>query len=244
MERPVSDIENCVLSQSFLNLFEDIKNVLFFVKDKDGTLVHGNLRLAKHMGFSHPDEIVGKTDFDIFPIEMAQGYRNDDIMVLKSGEEKKSIIELFPNYLGDPSWFSTHKIPLFDRKGNIWGLCGILQRYEDSLKLMRPFADIQPAVDYINEFFTEKISNVKLAEMTGISVRQFERRFKSVFSTTPHKYALKLRIFKACESLLNKNVTIAELALELGFYDQSAFSNTFKKHVGLSPLQYVSKNRK
>ena len=90
----------------------------------------------------------------------------------------------------------------------------------------------------------EKISNVKLAEMTGISVRQFERRFKSVFSTTPHKYALKLRIFKACESLLNKNVTIAELALELGFYDQSAFSNTFKKHVGLSPLQYVSKNRK
>ena len=83
MERPVSDIENCVLSQSFLNLFEDIKNVLFFVKDKDGTLVHGNLRLAKHMGFSHPDEIVGKTDFDIFPIEMAQGYRNDDIMVLK-----------------------------------------------------------------------------------------------------------------------------------------------------------------
>ncbi|MDD7984895.1 AraC family transcriptional regulator [Lentisphaera marina] len=244
MARQTSDIENCVLSQSFLSLFEDIKNVLFFVKDKEGALVHGNLRLAKHMGFSHPDEIIGKTDFDIFPVEMAQGFRNDDAMVLESGEEKKSIIELFPNYLGDPSWFSTHKIPLFDRKGKVWGLCGILQRYEDSLKLMRPFDDIQSAVDYINDHFKEKISNIELAQMTGMSVRQFERRFKNVFSTTPHKYAIKLRIFKACESLINKNVTIAELALELGFYDQSAFSNTFKKHVGLSPLQYVSKNRK
>ena len=238
------DISNCTLSMNFLRLFEDMKGVLFFVKDLECRLVYTNLALAEHLGFETAEELIGLNDFDIFPREQAERYREDDRDVIDNEKEKKSIVELFPNYLGDFVWFSTHKIPLFDKEGRIWGLCGILQTYEDSLKLMGPLDDIHKALEYMHENFTTKISNKTLADIAGVSIRQFEKRFKQVFHSTAHNYILKLRILSACDLLLSKNVTITELALDLGFYDQSAFSRTFKKQVGLSPMQYIKKHKK
>ena len=238
------DINDCTLSSNFLRLFEDMKGVLFFVKDLDCRLVYTNLALAEHLGFDTAQKLIGLNDFDIFPHEQAERYREDDAEVLRTQKEKKSIVELFPNYLGDFVWFSTQKIPLFDKEGNIWGLCGILQTYEDSLKLMGPLDDIHKALDYMHENFTTKISNKTLAEIAGVSIRQFEKRFKEVFQSTAHNYILKLRVLSACDLLLSKNVTITELALDLGFYDQSAFTRTFKRQVGLSPMQYIKKHKK
>ena len=233
----------CRLDQSMINLFDGLAGILFFVKNKDSQIVIGNQLLAEHMGFSSVSELQGKDDFDVFPIELAEQYRKDDLEVMRSGKGKRDIIELFPNYLGDLTWFITSKNPLYNTDGDVCGLCGTLTRYENSDQFIRPFKEISLALDYLKKHYCEKISNEQLAQVAGLSVRQFEMRFKEIFSCTAHQYIIKLRILKSCKFLIKQNLTIGEVALEMGFYDQSAFSRTFKKHVGMSPMKYIKNHR-
>ena len=66
---------------------------------------------------------------------------------------------------------------------------------------------------------------------------QFERVFKRHFNTTPQQYVIKRRIYDACERLRGKD-QLADIAVDLGFYDQSSFTRQFRKHMGITPLQY------
>ena len=235
-------LHNCVISPQILQAFEGIKGVLFFIKNRQCELVWCNLLLAEHCGFPSVEDFCNaQSDFNIHSTELAEQYREDDIQVMKSGQSKENIVELFPNYLGDLSWFVTTKVPLLNNEGEVLGLYGIMQSYEDSNKLGRHLGEISKALDYIKKNYTKKISNKTLASEVGLSVRQFENRFKDIFKTTPHQYILKLRILKSCDLLLSKNMTIIEVATELGFYDQSAFNLYFKRHVGMTPLKYIKK---
>ena len=94
-------LENFVLSQNFIKLFEATSGILFFVKDKDCKLVTGNKLLLKHLGFETVEEMRDKTDFEIFPQELAERYYEDDLEVISSCEAKENIVEIFPNYLGN-----------------------------------------------------------------------------------------------------------------------------------------------
>jgi AraC-like DNA-binding protein len=49
---------------------------------------------------------------------------------------------------------------------------------------------------------------------------------------------MKLRIQAACDALTKEGTNIADVARDLGFCDQSAFTQHFHKHVGLTPLKY------
>ena len=228
-----------LFSQHVFELFEGIKDVLFFLKSADCQIVAGNQLFAEHCGFESVEALNGKSDFDIFPTEIAQQFRNDDLEVMQSKVAKQKVIELFPNYLGDLEWFVTNKIPLFDHAGTVVGLCGTCQFYEKSSHVMRPYKELYPAMQHIKAHLNRKLSNQDLAAISGLSVRQFERRFKRIFHCSAHQYILKLRILKSCDLLLSRNMTIADVALELGFYDQCAFSNQFKKIIGVSPLKYL-----
>ncbi|MCM8542915.1 MAG: AraC family transcriptional regulator [Lentisphaeraceae bacterium] len=237
-------LNNFVLSESFIKLFESTKGILFFIKDKDCKLITGNDLLVKHLGFSSKEEIKGKTDFEIFSQELAERYFEDDLEVIQSCKAKENIVEIFPNYLGVLSWFVTCKIPLFNTKGEIAGLCGILQSYDNSNSYARPLKEIAKALEYIKDNYMKKISNEFLADLCKLSVRQFENRFKEIFKVTPHQYLIKLKILKACDILLTDDSPIIDVALDLGFYDQSAFTAHFKKQIGITPHQYIKKHMK
>ena len=71
-----------------------------------------------------------------------------------------------------------------------------------------------------------------------MSVRQFERKFKATFHTTPRAYVIKMRIHAACERLRGGNEPITNIALECGFYDHSSFTRHFRKHMGTTPYKF------
>ena len=229
---------------NFTILFENLPSILFFAKDTKGRIMQGNQLFVHHCGFEKEEDLIGKVDYDIFPPELAEQYIADDKKVMESGTPKMNIIELFPNYLGDPIWFMTNKIPLFDRNKKIIGVCGTCQSYEESSNYIRPYLELSKAVDYIKESFNTKVTVEELASMVNLSTRQFERRFKDTFKTTVHQYILKLRILKSCDLLLKSNMTIADVALEVGFYDQSAYTRFFKKFMNETPLQYQRKGKR
>lgn len=91
--------------------------------------------------------------------------------------------------------------------------------------------------DWLHEHAAEKISLEQLAELTGMSRYSVLRGFKKATRLTPHEYQNQLRIAHA-KDLLAAQTPIADVALELGFSDQSHFSNTFRRITGATPRQY------
>ena len=219
-------------------LFEYLPNLLYFAKDLDLRLMAGNRAFVTRCGFSNEAEMIGHTDLDIFPTEMAESFAQHDRQVIETAKPLTGIVELFPDRIGDPEWFVTDKVPLFDREGKVAGLCGMVRSYEGARAEIQPYLDLIPVTEYLKNNYSKKTSIPELAKLAGMSIRQLERRFKETLKTTPQHYILKLRILEACDLLANSRMTITEIALQVGFYDHSSFSRKFSSMIGSTPRDY------
>jgi len=224
-------------------LFDHLKDVLFFAKDREGHLLAANQALLDHYGYRDEASFVGITDFELLPHSLAVKFRRDDLQVLATGRPLVDLVEIFVNRQGIPGWFLTTKLPIMDRDGTVIGVMGIIQPYSNFRANLPEDLDISRALNHIQEHFTDDLPVTRLAELAGLSVRQFERRFRTHLKTTPQEFIIKMRIFRACELLRESSESLGELALECGFYDQSAFSRLFRKHMGTTPLEYRKKFR-
>lgn len=100
---------------------------------------------------------------------------------------------------------------------------------------------IKTAQEFIENNFQEKISVDRLATMTILGRRNFERRFKKATNDTVTKYIQRVKIEAAKMSLESTRENVNEIMYNVGYTDPKAFRNTFKKITGLSPLQYRNK---
>lgn len=92
--------------------------------------------------------------------------------------------------------------------------------------------------DYINQHYNEDLKSEKLAEMAGYSKYHFTKVFKDYTGKTVVEYINQLRLNKSIDLLLNFNLTISEIAFELGYDNVSYFIKRFKTMTGKSPSQY------
>ena len=74
-----------------------------------------------------------------------------------------------------------------------------------------------------------------MARTAGMSVSSLSARFKKTFGLAPKAYLLQYRMRHAAHLLANRNLTISEIATQVGYDDLFHFSKTFKKHFGTSP---------
>lgn len=77
-----------------------------------------------------------------------------------------------------------------------------------------------------------------LAERCFLSRRQFERKFKNYAGFSPKTYSRIIRFQAAADEYGNQKKSLAEIALDCGYYDQSHFTNDFKKFSGHNPKTY------
>ena len=80
-----------------------------------------------------------------------------------------------------------------------------------------------------------------MAERTGVSPRQFSRRFKAVFATTPAAYLERLRLDEARLRLASGQERLARLAHAVGFSSDDAFRRAFERRFGVTPTAYRSR---
>jgi PAS domain S-box-containing protein len=95
-----------------------------FAKDAEGRFVVGNTALARHMGAATPDDLIGKTDFDFYPQELATRFYADEQALLQSGQSMLDHEEATRDPAGNPSWTLTTKVLLHDSQGKVIGLAG------------------------------------------------------------------------------------------------------------------------
>ena len=108
------------------------KNILYtqdailgsiYWKDKNGVYLGSNDNAAKAVGLAYESDLIGKTDYDLFPVEIADEYRKNDLHVINNNVslifEEKSL-----SPAGKIMYQLSSKKPLHDENGSVYGIIG------------------------------------------------------------------------------------------------------------------------
>jgi len=219
-------------------LFENLPNMSFFVKDYEGHFVLGNQSVARICGCKQSEDIIGQSDFDFFPKYIADHFRQDDLMVMQTGQRIVQRIEPISLEDGSIHWYATNKVPIYASSREVVGIAGITQHLERAPVAQPDYMEFAGVIEHIHKHFGENIAMDDLARMASLSLSQFERRFKRVFQETPMQFILKVRINEACKALVQTRNSVSWIAQATGFCDQSYFSKQFMKRLGMAPREY------
>jgi PAS domain S-box-containing protein len=94
-----------------------------WLKDRESIYIAVNEAFSKACGLK-PEEVIGLTDFDVWPAVLAEKYREDDKKVIECGK-RKQLEEPLMNKDGKELWIEVIKTPIYDEKGKINGTAGI-----------------------------------------------------------------------------------------------------------------------
>jgi len=97
---------------------------------------------------------------------------------------------------------------------------------------------LQRVREYCYDNLASKISLEQLAGLCELSRYQFLRRFERSMGLTPHNWLTQLRLEKACLLMRQPGYSLTQVALDVGFYDQSHFIRAFRKAYAVLPSQY------
>lgn len=92
--------------------------------------------------------------------------------------------------------------------------------------------------EFLEEHAARNVTLTALARVAGLSAFHLCRVFGQAVGLTPHAYQTQARVRRA-KTLLRAGVPIAQVAADVGFYDQAHLTRHFKRIVGLTPGRYV-----
>lgn len=116
----------------------DTAPLLMWFKDLQGNHLQVTEYFCRALGLKR-EMVLGKSDADIFPEDLARRYQEDDLEVVATGKAKMGIVQRYPMASGNVAWCRTDKIPKLDEEGRVIGLVGIamditgLKRAEQAL---------------------------------------------------------------------------------------------------------------
>jgi AraC family transcriptional regulator len=93
-------------------------------------------------------------------------------------------------------------------------------------------------VEYIEQHLGAKLTTEEIAAAIGLSKSHFSRSFKSTLGASPMAYVAARRIERAKRTILASAESLADVALDCGFADQSHLNRQFRRAVGVTPGQW------
>jgi PAS domain S-box-containing protein len=147
---------------------------LAWVKDTHGRYVAANRALVRALGYAEPADMVGKTDFDLHPLEHAMAYRTADAEVMASGCRKR-IEETHLEADGRRRWVETIKTPFADGHGQLAGTAGIARDVTERKKVEEELARANASLR----------SEVEERRRIEARLQSSEARFRAIVETSP-----------------------------------------------------------
>lgn len=226
-------------------LFDCLPDVVFFVKNGRGEYVVVNQTLVERCAKRTKRELIGRRPDEVFPAPLGRSYRAQDDAVLSSGEAIHDQLELhfYPN--GRRGWCITHKLPLRGAGGAVTGLYGFSRDLQAANERGEDYSRVAGAVRRIHREYGEPLKVAELARSARLSPYQFDRRIRRIFHIGAAQLIQKVRMEAALSRLRESDASIAAIASECGYSDQSAFTRRFHRTTGMSPSEYrlISRER-
>ncbi|MFC0017795.1 AraC family transcriptional regulator [Roseibacillus persicicus] len=219
-------------------LFSALPDIVFCLKNRDRVYMSANDAFAERVGLGSRWTVVGKRAEDLFPKVLADHYRSQDEEVLATGRGFQERLELVPLRGGGLGWFLASKVPIHDREGALLGIASVSQDLRLPSGQEMNYRELAEVVTEIEQRFAEDLSRKELACRAGLSEEQFERRLKRVFGLSLNGFVRKLRVEYGSRLLVETDKSLAEISLDCGYSEQSAFSRQFKSTVGMPPGKY------
>jgi AraC family transcriptional regulator len=97
---------------------------------------------------------------------------------------------------------------------------------------------LQRAREYVEANFLRSLSLAEIARVAHVNRVHLARQFRSYFSTSVGEFIRQKRVEQACKLVTTTREPLAEIAIDCGFSDQSHFSTTFRRHMGLTPARF------
>lgn len=136
-------------SEAFYQSLVETLPLAMLRKDMQGRFTFANRLLCEALRRT-PDEIVGRTDYDFFPRELAEKYRGDDRRVIES-ERDLEVTEEFQTPTGERRYTHVVKTPVYDATGNLVGIQGIFsdvtEKKRAEIELQQTRARLQAVLD-------------------------------------------------------------------------------------------------
>lgn len=224
-------------------LFDQLPDIVFFIKDHEGRYVAVNQTLVERCGKQRKSELIGRRPSEVLGEGLGRGYESQDRAVLKSGQRLLNQLELHAYRSRDVGWCLTSKLPLKSRDGMTIGLVGVSQDLRLPDLSAAEFRNLGDAVRYVEGHLSSPPSIRDMARIAGMSMYQLDRRMRRVFGLTTGQWIIQARINHARKLLVQTEFPIAAIAMEAGYADQSAFTRQFRRSTGLSPSEFRSLRR-
>jgi len=103
---------------------------------------------------------------------------------------------------------------------------------------------IRKMIEYIDQNFARKLTSEEVSRFVGLSTSRCLHLFKEETGMSLSEYVKKLRVEYGKYLLLNTDISLADCAIEAGFFDQSHFTKTFKQVEKIPPSQFRRKYKK
>lgn len=226
-----------ISTQQLISMFDLLSDVIFWIKDEFGCVIHCNQAFVEHVGRASLSQVVGRSDLDFSPSYLAKNFMLDDQRVM-SGEIINERLELNIGKSGDLAWFSTSKRPLQNADGEIVGTYGIARNLNETVKTLSGMEKIKKPVEYVKNNYGQTITIEDLANVANLSVSALERRFKKYLKKTPMQFVREIRLENSRRMLVETQMPISEIAHLTGFPSHSYFSRHFKQMFGQLPAIY------
>ncbi len=219
-------------------LFEQLPEVAFFVKDHLGRYTAVNASLLRRSGLKDRADLLGRTVRDIFPPDLAARFEAQDAAVIRTGRPVRDQLELHWTTERQRGWCLTTKLPLRDAAGRVTGLAGISRDIRPPDESPGLPAAVAAAIAWLQQHYHEPVSARTLAGKSGLSPGRFARISKRLLGLSPRQLIHQARLQAATGLLETTGQTIAEVAVNCGFADHSAFTRAFRSALGITPSQH------
>lgn len=221
-----------------MDLFDSLPNVAFYAKDTESRYVRVNPRfIAIHAAQSEAD-MLGRDDRDFHPPALAAAYIAEDRRVMAARRAIPGQVWLVFHERQLPHWYVSSKVPLLDCDGAILGIAGAMYEIERPTEEQQYFRELTPVIRHFVRNFADGVSMTEMAALVGLSSTHFNRRFQQLLRMTPTAYLRTVRVQAACHLLTTTRRTLADIAADTGFSDQSHFTRRFREATGITPTDY------
>ncbi len=221
-----------------VRLFDQTSDVAFFVKNALGQYLAVNDSLLNRHGLTRKEDAIGKRPSEICPGDFGRVPTDQDTKVLRTGQPIVNHLEMQWHRPYEPVWCLTTKLPILASTGQVLGLIGFSRDVRLQVESHDIPAEFATALDHFELNLNELGSPSALAERSNLTLQRLTRLTRRLFGLTPSQFITKTRIAAASRLLLESKESISEISLACGYYDQSAFTRTFRSATGVTPSEF------